>query len=77
VEERWIGVKHGSEFARTTAEDREDAGNVVARVGSGRQKEFDTGGEAFGSAGVRLDDIIERGAAGLELAAVGVGAVLE
>src|SRR5438552_2574978 len=77
ADQRRVGVKQGGEVAGAAAEDREDAGNVVARVGSGGQEELDAGGEALGGAGIGVDDIIERGAAGLGVAAVGVGAVVE
>jgi hypothetical protein len=35
VDQRWVGVKEGGEIAGAAKEDREDAGSVVARVGSG------------------------------------------
>ena len=77
VEERRIGVEEGGEFVGAAAEERQDAGNVVARAGSGGQEDLDAGGEALGVARVSLDDVVEGGAGIFGVAAVGVGAVIE
>ena len=62
MDQRWIGVKQGLEFAHTTAEDREHAGNVVACVGAGGEEDLDAGHEPLGVARVSLDDVVEGGA---------------
>jgi len=55
MDERRVGVERGGQLAHTAAKDREDSGNVVARVGTSGQKEFNAGGETTGIARVCLN----------------------
>jgi hypothetical protein len=77
VKERWVGIDEGGEFVGAAAKDREDAGNVVASLGSRGQEDLDAGGEALRVAGVSLDDVVEGGAGIFRVTAVRIGAVIE
>jgi hypothetical protein len=77
MDERRVGVERCGQLADTAAKDREDSGNVVARVGTSGQKEFNAGGETIGIARVCPNDIVEGGAGVFGVAAIGVGSVIE
>ncbi len=77
VVERRVDIEEGGEFVGAVAEDREYAGNVVARVGSGAQKHLDAGSELLGVARVGLNGVVEGGPRISWVAAIGVSAVIE
>lgn len=51
VDDRRVRIGKGSEFLGAAKEDREDAGNVVSRVGSRRQDDLDACSKSLGSRG--------------------------